>query len=881
MASSAINGPMRVEVPSPADQSIMGTYYSDSGAEDHPTGSTTTEDDVQSVVGVSISRVQTRLKSPTAPAAEKVAALNSLWRAGFVDPDPSAEQTSPSHPAFQQETHKTTESEFDGPLLDRSIAPITWPTPWVSGPKLFETQPANPRQQEVPQPREKASPGTMGNLVDLNVKRFMTSLTMSSSPRPPSVGDPPMPALAPFLEAKTDSAASPDERRHRKSRSDMSQASQRSETAFDSAASRETSRKGNDHGALTAFKQDLEGLRRPGISQLDGSLPDGAGGQHLSLQPTLKRTVSDQSLALRRATSIASSSGDDNRWGHVQKQVNSRAKAISDSLQDSKIKLPSLPSLPTVNLGSLRPDFLRNRARSDTTKPSWPLEPGRDGSPLSNGALVKRQGKVPQETFRLKESTVESIKSTRPPREPDHPQLDIALDSLTGDVVLLGGYRGSILRSAKPPHRQLWVPIKVGLNIRKVNLEVGLAPEDEEKMEETIIPSDMLSHIGPIDMGRRLLKRIKTCRNAQEGKLRVHDYGYDWRLSPHLLSSRLVRYLKQLPSNANGVQDGEKGAIVIAHSLGGLITRHAVNQSPELFAGVIYAGVPQHCVNILGPLRKGDEVLLSSKVLTAQVNFTFRTSFLLLPEDGRCFIDKKTKEEYSVNFFDPAEWKRYALSPCIASASPPFLPQERKGLLNFIMDNLPSLPLVERMPVSDTRADSQNSHKPAQVNIDPHLDSQSFFSSSSSMPQSTIPTPEAEEYLTRTLAEIVRFKEELKFIPQRAEWNAYPPLSVLYSDSVPTVYRARVAARAAIKCSDAYDDLTFASGDGVCLAKAAMLPKGYEYSPGGKVKTERGHVGLLGDLEAVGRCLLSVTEARKKGVGLGPVYRNSGNSNQS
>ncbi|KAL8918221.1 MAG: hypothetical protein Q9208_007497 [Pyrenodesmia sp. 3 TL-2023] len=870
---------MRVDVPRPADQFIVGTYYDESGAEDHPTGSATTVDDVQSVVGVSISRVQTRLKSPIAPAAEKVAALNSLWRAGFVDPDPSAEQNFPSHPAFQEQTHTTIENQHDGPVLDGPFAPVDWPTPWVSGPKLFETQPANPRQQEVPPPREKPSTGAMGSLVDLNVKRFMTSFNMSS-PRPASVADPPMPALAPSLEAGTDSATSPDGKRYRMPRSSLSQVSQRSATAFDPAASLATPRKGDDHGAFTAFKQNLEGLRRPGISQLDGSLPESFGGQHVSLRPTLQRTLSDQSLALRRATSIASSSGDDNRWEHVQKQVNSRAKAISDSLQDSRIKLPSLPSLPAVTLGSLRPDFLRNRARSDTIRPSWPLEPGRDGSSLSSGALVKRQGKVPQETSRLKDSTMESTKSTRPPREPDYPQLDLALDSLTGDVVLLGGYRGSILRSAKPPHRQLWVPIKVGLNIRKVNLEVGLAPEDEEKMEETIIPSGMLSHIGPIDMGRRLLKRIKSCRNAQEGKLRVHDYGYDWRLSPHLLSSRLVQYLKQLPSNANGVQERQKGAIVIAHSLGGLITRHAVNQCPELFAGVVYAGVPQHCVNILGPLRKGDEVLLSSKVLTAQVNFTFRTSFLLLPENGRCFIDKETKEEYRVQFFDPAEWKRYALSPCIAPALPPFLPQERKGLLNFIMDNLPSLPLVERMPIPDTRADSQNNHKLAQVNIDPQLDSQSFFSGSSNMPPSTIPIPQAEEYLTRTLAEVVRFKEELQFIPQCAERNVYPPLSILYSDSVPTVYRARVASRAAIRCSDAYDDLTFASGDGVCLAKAAMLPKGYEYSSGGKIKTERGHVGLLGDLEAVGRCLMSVIEARRKGVGLGPVYRKCGDNAQ-
>src|SRR6516165_6780692 len=68
---------------------------------------------------------------------------------------------------------------------------------------------------------------------------------------------------------------------------------------------------------------------------------------------------------------------------------------------------------------------------------------------------------------------------------------DSILENLTGDIVIMGGYRsafhmimiaslslstnsferGSILRSASPPHRRLWIPVKVGLNLRKVNLE--------------------------------------------------------------------------------------------------------------------------------------------------------------------------------------------------------------------------------------------------------------------------------------------------------------------------------------------------------------------------------------------------------------------------
>ncbi len=48
-----------------------------------------------------------------------------------------------------------------------------------------------------------------------------------------------------------------------------------------------------------------------------------------------------------------------------------------------------------------------------------------------------------------------------------------------------------------------------------------------------------------------------------------------------------------------------------------------------------------------------------------------------------------------------------------------------------------------------------------------------------------------------------------------------------------------------------------------------MLPAGYRVVEGGKVRTERGHVGLLGDLEGVGRCLGAVGEGRRGGCGLG------------
>ena len=87
-------------------------------------------------------------------------------------------------------------------------------------------------------------------------------------------------------------------------------------------------------------------------------------------------------------------------------------------------------------------------------------------------------------------------------------------------------------------------------------------------------------------------------------------------------------------------------------SVGGMITRHVVNRRPDLFAGVIYVGVPQRAVNILGPLRNGDAVLLNEKIFTARVNLSLRTTFAFLPEDGRAFVDRDTGEDLLIDFYN-------------------------------------------------------------------------------------------------------------------------------------------------------------------------------------------------------------------------------------
>lgn len=620
----------------------------------------------------------------------------------------------------------------------------------------------------------------------------------------------------------------------------------------------------------------------------------------------LRQSTSDDNL-LYHSLSRASSLGDDTRFENQHEQINSRVKAIRDSLQDrSSFRLPQMPSMPSMPSFNFSMNFLN----SNSAPVRWTSDTNVVPDILPSTVTKKRASTVPNPAAlppmigvatSKPESVAESLR--RLSEGPNTNHLDRAMESLTGDIVIMGGYRGSILRSTKT-NRQVWVPVKVGLNIRKVDLEVGLEPEDEDMMSESIYASGMLQNIGPVDISKRLFKRLGECESARSGKLRVWDYGYDWRLSPHLLSKRLTVFLEGLPSNQPG-SGPKRGALVIAHSLGGLVTRHVVNQRPELFSGVIYAGVPQSCVNILGPLRNGDAVLLSSRVLTAQVNFTLRTSFVFLPEDGYCFVDINTREKYPVDFFNVDDWIKYRFSPCIDPPLPPRLPPTSlSSLLNrpSSLLNLPisgrksasgntspqhSPPLVKsaddenrepqqstsktiRSPEAVRDADPGTNRTVAPLigrNSNPVNKGQSTNSSVATAVN--IPRDKAITYLRRTLAETKKFKQELHFRPELEKLNKYPPLSVIYGKAIPTCCGAKVDGIDGIPCSDSYDNLAFGSGDGVCLAKEAMLPEGYKMAYGGRVRSDRGHVTLLGDLNAVGKAIDAVCQVRAKGIGLG------------
>lgn len=99
------------------------------------------------------------------------------------------------------------------------------------------------------------------------------------------------------------------------------------------------------------------------------------------------------------------------------------------------------------------------------------------------------------------------------------------LESLSGNVLCLGGYRGSILRDTEG--RRLWLPLKVATNLRKPSFTLGLSDQDELASVNTIRPGKMLMAVlGFLDLGKNLKDRLKAMDAT--GQVRFHNFGYEY-----------------------------------------------------------------------------------------------------------------------------------------------------------------------------------------------------------------------------------------------------------------------------------------------------------------------------------------------------------------
>lgn len=595
--------------------------------------------------------------------------------------------------------------------------------------------------------------------------------------------------------------------------------------------------------------------------------------------------------------------GGDNTIDSTNKKVFSFQLPFGSNF---KLKIPSLPlNIPNINLPiSIFKDD------TDPIMDDIKLRLSRQQSvnTLDEAAFFKQykgRGEVRMRAVKHSLTTkYNEFISNSPLVSNTVPEYESIYSRFDGNIVILGGYRGSILRDTKTGKR-LWIPLKAGFHLRKINLLLGPNKEDELKAPETIYPDGVLKNIGPIDLCKSFIKKLHN------GKTNVYEFGYDWRLSGDISGEKLIKYLQDIRDKSG------KPTLVIAHSMGGLITHYAVQKRPDLFRSVIYCGVPSECLNILGPIRTGDAVLFSDKILTAEVNFMMRSSFIFLPLTGMVFYNKDTHEPYVLDLFDPDTWVQYNLNPLVAKDR--LLKKPTTGyFLRFksMMDSIPLRSNSSSPPSTDNLSKSPNSPKsqffprslsprgrspsikikalasPATsstlTTVKSNSSTNDFNPPSKTLPVSqTQPNPmgssgspkadddyaisfdQAYTYLAETLANTKKFIEGLDYRPELE--SKYPPMAIVYGNTVPSVRGSNVLSPQDI-VEGRYWDFFYGHGDGVVHQKWLMPErKGFEVFDEdtgkgqivGKFATKCGHVDLMTDLDVMGKALNAVYQAEK------------------
>jgi pimeloyl-ACP methyl ester carboxylesterase len=136
-----------------------------------------------------------------------------------------------------------------------------------------------------------------------------------------------------------------------------------------------------------------------------------------------------------------------------------------------------------------------------------------------------------------------------------------------------------------------------------------------------------------------------------------YSFAYDWRRD-------CLENLQGFESFLNQVRVESHGSPirVVAHSMGGLITLALLNERPELFESVVFAGVPfAGGIGFLKDLHAGESVGLNRKILSPDVLFTFPSVFALFPLGGQGLVAENGKP-VAMDFFSAPKWAENRLS---------------------------------------------------------------------------------------------------------------------------------------------------------------------------------------------------------------------------
>ena len=244
-------------------------------------------------------------------------------------------------------------------------------------------------------------------------------------------------------------------------------------------------------------------------------------------------------------------------------------------------------------------------------------------------------------------------------------------------LVFIHGIKGAELRNSTDD--LMWIDLWTGLGLKSPDLALPLrwdpldldelafrhhkgvresaefrATENTVQAKDNIKAVGLLESIPVIPFLYRIPIYVNWLAAVRKSDRPFYPFYYDWRRDNLESTERFKTFLlKVFAREKRPVQ-------VVAHSMGGLITLPVLNESPEIFHSVVFAGVPfVGGIGFLPDLAEIHPTGLNSRVLSPEVLGTFPSVYSFFPLAKEGFVIDESNRPVEVDFFSPSEWKKY------------------------------------------------------------------------------------------------------------------------------------------------------------------------------------------------------------------------------
>jgi pimeloyl-ACP methyl ester carboxylesterase len=203
-------------------------------------------------------------------------------------------------------------------------------------------------------------------------------------------------------------------------------------------------------------------------------------------------------------------------------------------------------------------------------------------------------------------------------------------------LVFVHGIKGGRLRDRSGLR---WVGPRQALGLDRRRLCLPLSWDNGRQEHDGCTPDGPIESVLGVPVYRLFL------RWAEARFTTVVPFSYDWRRELPEAAERLTETLK-----AAAIKDGGP-PVVVAHSMGGLVTLLALRERPHLASGVLFAGVPFGTgIAFEDDCTHGTRAGLGTRMLDPVAHASWSAHWVFFPTDGSGI-------DGDHDWYDPAAWE--------------------------------------------------------------------------------------------------------------------------------------------------------------------------------------------------------------------------------